>query len=169
MSLQRSESVNSEFQSNGSLGGRKPSKEGDMKGPKGPPPQMAGKGGMGKKGGGPRRGQNLIEKEKAEVGNVRLDVYKYYLENIGYLMIFVIFITQLVSQGFGVGSNAWLGAWSDDDTLVVNGTVNTAKRDMYLGVYGVIGVGQGELLQRKSNVDHVIHRGHNIPHPCSNF
>lgn len=147
VSLQRSESKEMEFQSNNSLGGKKSSIEGGMRrkpsgpGQGGPEGRGDGKG----TGNAPRRGQKLIEKEKAEVGNVRLDIYKYYLENVGYVMIFFIFIIQLLSQGFGVGSNAWLGEWADDDTLVKDGVVNLAKRDMYLAVYGVIGLAQGKL------------------------
>lgn len=87
----------------------------------------------------------LIEKEKAETGNVKLGIYKYYIQNIGYHMIIIIFGFQLLTQAFGIGSNGWLGQWSDDDTIVVDGVVNTVKRDMYLGVYGAIGFGQGKL------------------------
>lgn len=138
VSLSRSEGGGgSEFQSNGSLAGRKPSK--DAKGKPIPGKEPNDK--EGPKGMKPRRGERLIEKEKAEVGNVRLDVYKYYLENLGYWMIFVIFLIQIVTQGIGVGSNAWLGLWSDDDDLLdANGSVNTGKRNMYLAGYGAIGL-----------------------------
>lgn len=146
VSLRRSESKEMEFQSNTSLGGKKSSIEGGMRRKPGGPVQGGPGGGDGKGGGRPsRRGQKLIEKEKAEVGNVRLDIYKYYLENVGYIMITFIFIIQLLSQGFGVGSNAWLGEWADDNSLIVNGSANVARRDMYLAVYGVIGLAQGKL------------------------
>lgn len=149
VSVTRSDSMGSELQSTDSLP-RKPSKGDGFK------PRMPGGGGPGggrgggpggppdKKGGKMRRGQKLIEKEKAEEGNVKLDVYKYYLKNVGYNMIFFIFIIQLATQAFGVGSNAWLGKWTDDDELYVDGVINTYKRDLYLGVYGAIGFGQGK-------------------------
>lgn len=89
-------------------------------------------------------GQNLIEKEKAEVGKVKWYIYNYYLKNIGFKMILIIFGIQVFSQGFEIASNAWLGRWSEDDTIVVNGIANPAKRNMYLGVYGAVGFGQGE-------------------------
>lgn len=92
----------------------------------------------------PIKGQNLIEKEKAEVGNVKWEIYKYYLKNVGFQMILIIFGIQVLTQGFEIASNAWLGQWSEDDTLMVNGTLNTGKRNMYLGVYGAMGFGQGE-------------------------
>lgn len=50
----------------------------------------------------------------------------------------------LLCEGFSIGSNIWLSKWSSDNNTVVNGTANTAKRDMYLGVYGALGVGQGK-------------------------
>lgn len=91
-----------------------------------------------------QRGRNLIEKEKAEVGNVKWDVYKYYLKNVGFYMLSVIFGIQILTQGFEIASNAWLGQWSEDDKLLVDGKVNAAKRDMYLGIYGAMGIGQGK-------------------------
>lgn len=91
-----------------------------------------------------KRGRKLIEKEKAEVGNVKLHVYKYYMKTVGFHMILIILAIQISTQGFGVSSNAWLGKWSDDDTIVIDGIVNTGKRNIYLGVYGAIGFGQGE-------------------------
>lgn len=146
VSVTRSEASESEFQSNGSISGRRLSREISVKG-KLPPGKQA-NGMPNKKGMRPKRGEKLIEKEKAEVGNVRLDVYKYYLENVGYIMLFFIFLIQVATQAFGVGSNAWLGQWADDDTLVVDGIVNTARRDMYLGVYGLIGFGQGNYCRK---------------------
>ena len=48
-----------------------------------------------------------------------------------------------IFQSFSIGSNVWLTKWSDDKTTVVNDTVDTVKRDTYLGVYGALGLGQG--------------------------
>lgn len=36
----------------------------------------------------------------------------------------------------------WLGMWSEDPNMVVDGKVDAALRDMYLGVYGALGIGQ---------------------------
>ena len=59
-----------------------------------------------------------------------------------------------VFQSFSIGSNVWLAKWSNDNeasknlTLengtLVHGTVDT---DMYLGVYGALGLGQGKSIQ----------------------
>ncbi|CAH0555480.1 unnamed protein product [Brassicogethes aeneus] len=87
-------------------------------------------------------GEKLIEAEKAETGSVSWEVYKYYLKSIGFFLTFATIVLNMVFQGFSIGSNIWLGVWADDNELMVNGTQNTAKRDMYLGVYGALGIGQ---------------------------
>lgn len=92
---------------------------------------------------GPKRGEKLIETEKAETGNVSWQVYKHYLKSIGFFLMLATLLLNLVYQGFSVGSNVWLGVWADDKKIVVNGSVDTARRDMYLGVYGALGIGQG--------------------------
>ncbi|CAH1379050.1 hypothetical protein MTP99_002817 [Tenebrio molitor] len=91
----------------------------------------------------PAKTDKLIEVEKAETGSVKWSVYKHYLRSIGvFLTVATIFLNMLF-QGFSIGSNVWLGAWSDDKTIVVNNVTNTAKRDFYLGIYGALGIGQG--------------------------
>ncbi|XP_072401345.1 multidrug resistance-associated protein 1 isoform X11 [Diabrotica undecimpunctata] len=91
---------------------------------------------------GPKTGEKLIETEKAETGNVSWAVYKHYLKSIGLVFMLATLIFNLIYQGFSVGSNVWLGIWSDDKKIYVNGTVDTGRRDMYLGVYGALGLGQ---------------------------
>lgn len=89
-------------------------------------------------------GEKLIEAEKAETGSVKWEVYKHYLKSIGIFLTFITLALNMVFQGFSIGSNFWLSVWSEDTEIVVNGTVNTAKRDLYLGVYGALGLGQGK-------------------------
>ncbi|XP_031762816.2 multidrug resistance-associated protein 1 isoform X5 [Galleria mellonella] len=84
----------------------------------------------------------LIETEKTETGSVKWGVYKHYLMSVGVLASVVTVLMNLVLQVFQVGSNYWLAEWSNDETMIVNGTVDTNKRDMYLGVYGGLGIGQ---------------------------
>lgn len=90
--------------------------------------------------------QKLIEVEKAETGSVKWDVYKHYLKSIGVFLTCSTLLLNLVFQGFSIGSNIWLTIWSADNTTVVDGVADTAKRDMYLGVYGALGVGQGKFV-----------------------
>lgn len=92
---------------------------------------------------GPKKGEKLIEAEKAETGNVSWQVYKHYLKSIGFFLMLTTLLLNLVYQGFSVGSNVWLGVWADDKKIIVNKTVDTGRRDMYLGVYGALGIGQG--------------------------
>ncbi|XP_038214940.1 multidrug resistance-associated protein 1 isoform X1 [Zerene cesonia] len=84
----------------------------------------------------------LIEAEKAETGSVKWAVYKHYLTSVGVFASVITIVMNLVLQLFQVGSNYWLAKWSNDDTMLVNGTVNKSTRDMYLGVYGGLGIGQ---------------------------
>ncbi|XP_014250122.1 multidrug resistance-associated protein 1 isoform X2 [Cimex lectularius] len=84
----------------------------------------------------------LIEDEKAEIGGVKWEVYKHYLKSIGPFLTSATIILNIIFQGFSIGSSFWLSIWSSDKTIVVNGTQDTSKRDMYLEVYGVLGFGQ---------------------------
>ncbi|GJQ88360.1 hypothetical protein Trydic_g8622, partial [Trypoxylus dichotomus] len=86
--------------------------------------------------------QKLIEAEKAETGSVKWEVYKHYLKSIGVFLTCSTLLLNLVFQGFSIGSNVWLTIWSGDENIVVNGVTDTARRDMYLGVYGALGIGQ---------------------------
>ncbi|KAK7079415.1 Canalicular multispecific organic anion transporter 1, partial [Halocaridina rubra] len=85
-------------------------------------------------------GEKLIEAERAKTGKVQMDVYKYYLKSVGVLSSLLTIIFYIASQGCTVGSSIWLSKWSEEP--VVNGTQDSQKRDMYLGVYGAFGIGQ---------------------------
>lgn len=50
-------------------------------------------------------------------------------------------ILNFVFQAFQIGSNLWLTKWSNDKNVATD----TGLRDMYLGVYGAFGFGQGKL------------------------
>ncbi|XP_047989436.1 multidrug resistance-associated protein 1 isoform X3 [Leguminivora glycinivorella] len=86
----------------------------------------------------------LIESEKAETGSVKWSVYKHYLMSVGVMASVVTVLMNLVLQVFQVGSNYWLAVWSNDPEMIDNSTglVDKEKRDLYLGVYGGLGVGQ---------------------------
>ncbi|XP_068990931.1 multidrug resistance-associated protein 1 isoform X8 [Neodiprion pinetum] len=83
-------------------------------------------------------GEKLIEVEKTETGSVKWKVYSHYLRSIGWFLTVSTIVMNAVFQIFSIGSNAWLSKWSDDNTTVSD----TSKRDMYLGVYGGLGLGQ---------------------------
>ncbi|XP_024869920.1 multidrug resistance-associated protein 1 isoform X5 [Temnothorax curvispinosus] len=87
-------------------------------------------------------GEKLIEIEKAETGSVKWKVYSHYLKSIGWFLSISTIVMNAVFQSFSIGSSVWLSVWSNDNS-VRNDTIDTAKRDMYLGVYGALGFGQG--------------------------
>ncbi|XP_067207174.1 multidrug resistance-associated protein 1 isoform X3 [Linepithema humile] len=87
-------------------------------------------------------GEKLIEVEKTETGSVKWQVYSHYLKSIGWFLSISTIVMNAVFQSFSIGSSVWLSVWSNDNLTIVNNTVDTAKRDMYLGVYGALGLGQ---------------------------
>ena len=80
----------------------------------------------------------LIEQEMSETGSVKLDVYKRYIQTMGYLLCVAILISFIASNGAQVASSLWLSEWSND-ALDPNKTGDTALRNMRLGVYGAFG------------------------------
>lgn len=69
-------------------------------------------------------------------------VYKHYIKSVGTVLASATLFLNFAFQAFQIGSNIWLTQWSDDK-LVSN---DTGLRDMYLGVYGAFGAGQGEVV-----------------------
>lgn len=74
---------------------------------------------------------------------VKLKVYAHYLKSIGWFLSISTIVMNAIFQSFSIGSNIWIAVWSDDNTTVVNNTADPAKRDLYVGVYGALGLGQG--------------------------
>lgn len=70
---------------------------------------------------------------------VKMTVYGYYMRAIGSGLTALTILFYVGSQTCTVLSNIWLSKWSED----VNST-QPAVRDLYLGVYGGLGIGQGE-------------------------
>ncbi|XP_025986916.1 multidrug resistance-associated protein 1 isoform X3 [Solenopsis invicta] len=87
-------------------------------------------------------GEKLIEVEKTETGSVKWKVYSHYLKSIGWFLSISTIVMNAVFQSFSIGSSVWLSIWSNDNQTIGNNTIDTAKRDMYLGVYGALGFGQ---------------------------
>ncbi|KAK8776949.1 hypothetical protein V5799_029711 [Amblyomma americanum] len=87
-------------------------------------------------------GTKLVQAEAAETGRVKWRVYFAYFGAIGAAWMVPIVVMNLASQAFSIGSNLWLTAWSNDPALP-DGSQDIAKRDLRLGVYGALGVGQG--------------------------
>lgn len=73
-------------------------------------------------------------------------VYAHYLRNIGIFLSGATIVFNMIFQGFSIGSNVWLAEWSNDMSMYGNET-DGSKQNLYLGVYGALGAGQG-----KSNI-----------------
>uniref|UniRef100_A0A8C1J8W0 Multidrug resistance-associated protein 1 n=1 Tax=Cyprinus carpio TaxID=7962 RepID=A0A8C1J8W0_CYPCA len=84
----------------------------------------------------------LTEADKANTGRVKLSVFWEYMKAIGLPLsifsIFLFFCHHLSS----LGSNYWLSLWTDDP--VINNT--QPNREMRLGVYGALGISQGQIV-----------------------
>lgn len=64
----------------------------------------------------------------------------YYFKFVGNMVMALTLVSYIGSQICTVMSNIWLTKWSND----ANST-DPDTRDMYLGVYGGLGFGQGEV------------------------
>ncbi|XP_078036751.1 multidrug-Resistance like Protein 1 isoform X5 [Augochlora pura] len=84
----------------------------------------------------------LVEVEKTEIGSVKWQVYSHYFKSIGWFLSIATIIMNAIFQGFSIGSNSWLSVWSNDNLTDYNNTFDRSKQDMYLGVYGGLGLGQ---------------------------
>ncbi|XP_045104031.1 multidrug resistance-associated protein 1-like isoform X4 [Portunus trituberculatus] len=83
-----------------------------------------------------KKGEKLIEAEKTETGRVQTEVYKYYMKSIGIPILIWTMCCFVVAQTCIVGSSVWLSIWSEDTSM------DSSSTDMYLGVYGALGIGQ---------------------------
>ncbi|XP_039496038.1 multidrug resistance-associated protein 1 isoform X9 [Drosophila santomea] len=81
----------------------------------------------------------LIETEKSQTGGVEFAVYKHYIKSVGIFLSVATLVLNFVFQAFQIGSNLWLTQWANDEKVAND----TGLRDMYLGVYGAFGFGQG--------------------------
>ncbi|KAK9886064.1 hypothetical protein WA026_014848 [Henosepilachna vigintioctopunctata] len=92
----------------------------------------------------PKSPNKLIQEEKLETGSVSFKIYRYYLKSIGLFLVLLNIIFIMTVQAFDVASSFWLAKWtSDPDLLRPDNTTNIEKRNIYLGVYGLLGIGQG--------------------------
>ena len=86
---------------------------------------------------------------------VKWQVYSHYLKSVGWFLSMMTIVMNAMFQMFSIGSNVWLSKWSNDNETVINGTANVYKRDLYLGVYGALGIGQGKFTKQKSKFVHI--------------
>jgi ATP-binding cassette, subfamily C (CFTR/MRP), member 1 len=70
-------------------------------------------------------------------------VYAHYLMSIGLLLTIATLLLNVLYQAFSIGTNVWLSIWSNEQSKL-NVSLPASERDMYLGVYGGLGLGQGK-------------------------
>ncbi|KAL1463596.1 hypothetical protein WDU94_015336 [Cyamophila willieti] len=85
---------------------------------------------------------NVIGPKGLLKSKVKWQVYLHYLKSIGLPLSIAAILLNVAFQGFAIGSNIWLSVWSDDTSAAQNGTQDAGKRDLYLGVYAALGLGQ---------------------------
>ena len=90
---------------------------------------------QGKRGGGPPNRGKLMTSEYVETKAVDKAVFFFYFKAVGIQVTIWIVILNILQQGLTIGTNVWLGEWSDDPD-----SAETKVRNMYLGVYGLLGV-----------------------------
>ncbi|XP_069125383.1 multidrug resistance-associated protein 1-like [Argopecten irradians] len=84
-----------------------------------------------------------LDLEEIEGGIVKMSVFLSYLRSVGPILSCIIILFYILYNITSVYSNIWLSEWSNDEATSVNGTIDTAQRDLRLGVYGALGVIQG--------------------------
>ena len=99
-----------------------------------------------------KAGTKLIVTEKAETGRVSYSVYWWYMKNLGWPGLLIIFMT-LLYQGSQIATSIWLTIWTDEilgaqfelvNITVEGGNVTedlqpTKWLPIYIGVYGAFG------------------------------
>jgi len=84
--------------------------------------------------------QGQMNQEISQVGSVGLDVHMNFIKTMGMNFMIALAIFTL-SSAFTLSSNIWLSEWSND---ALNDTLrnNTAQRNLRLGVYAGLGLGE---------------------------
>lgn len=77
---------------------------------------------------------------------MKFSVYLQYLRAVGSGFSIWVLLTYLGQYVAFVGSSLWLSEWTND-AQKPNLNNSTTQRDMRIGVYGALGVGQGMLLK----------------------
>lgn len=88
----------------------------------------------------PTAASKQYQEERSEQGKVDMQVYYYYIRNMGYGLFTACVLSYTLFQLFSAYSSIWLSSWSDNNSL---GNQTSSDRDLYLSVYGGLGAGQG--------------------------
>lgn len=70
-------------------------------------------------------------------------MYVQYLSAMGWGYSVVVFLVYFIQNIAFIGQNLWLSDWTNDAELYTNTTYPNSQRDMRVGVFGALGVAQG--------------------------
>ncbi|GBN32008.1 Canalicular multispecific organic anion transporter 1 [Araneus ventricosus] len=84
----------------------------------------------------------LIENERMETGRVKASIFWTYFRYATLHLTFLFLLGFTAFKCFEIGSNVWLSQWSSDEPLP-DGSQNVPLRNMRMGIYGLLGLGQG--------------------------
>jgi len=78
-----------------------------------------------------------------------MGVFAAYVKSVGVLLSIATVLFFILNNVANLYSNIWLSEWSNDASeynRTVNGTIimDEGKRNLRLGVYGLLGLAQGE-------------------------
>ena len=96
-----------------------------------------------------KAGTTLIEKENAETGSVKLSVYLYYMRAVGLAGCVAAILGQAISSGSSIMVSYWITWWTSG---TFGNSSEPHNRDMYLGVYGGIGILQSVVVMSYSAI-----------------
>ncbi|KAK2141833.1 hypothetical protein LSH36_1034g00008 [Paralvinella palmiformis] len=88
--------------------------------------------------------QKLIKTEQSAKGQVKLSLFFLYLRSMKVPVCVAMFLLYALQSAIDLVTSFWLSAWSNDQ--LVNGTVDTALRDLRLGVFGSLGMLQALII-----------------------
>ena len=74
---------------------------------------------------------------------VKFSLYIQYLSAMGWVYSSMVFLVYFIQNIAFIGQNLWLSDWTNDAVEYFNMTYPTWKRDTRVGVFGVLGVAQG--------------------------
>ncbi|XP_065206733.1 multidrug resistance-associated protein 1-like isoform X2 [Planococcus citri] len=87
--------------------------------------------------------KKLIEREHLESGNVKNDVYTFYLSSIGVFFVSGSLFMYALCQVLSISSNLWLLKWSrDGSSLGTNNSQSTADKYFYFEIYLALGISE---------------------------
>lgn len=74
---------------------------------------------------------------------VKLAVFLQYLRAMGWGYSAMVFLIYFIQNAAFIGQNLWLSDWTSDSVEYYNMTYPSWKRDTRVGVFGALGVAQG--------------------------